>query len=326
MRNAEQDGGNELVAGLTPVHCAVKPVPDGSTLCPIMPTDFRGRRAAAIESDSLRVTVLEGGSRRRGVSPKQNGAVRCGYALASIEPSPFDPPNTRPSAAGQMRLLAGIMGHNLCLDIFGGPSDAEAAAGLTVHGEASAATYEIETRGSELVMSAALPMSALHLRRTLELRDDMVLVRESVRNLSACDRPIGWTQHVTIAPPFLEHGQTELRTSATRSKVFESQFGPADYLSAGAEFDWPNAPAADGTSVDLRIRGASSLCGAPGGSPGEGFLWHRRHGSTGVWIPVGEDFPAGTLGKPEPPQSHRTTRRDARLEFGVSPFPKRGGR
>ena len=29
-------------------------------------------------------------------------------------------------------LLAGIMGHNLCLDIFGGPSDAEAAAGADV--------------------------------------------------------------------------------------------------------------------------------------------------------------------------------------------------
>jgi hypothetical protein len=40
--------------------------------------------------------------------------------------------------------LAGIMGsHNLCLDLFGGPSEAEAAAGPTVHGEGSVATYEI---------------------------------------------------------------------------------------------------------------------------------------------------------------------------------------
>jgi hypothetical protein len=42
------------------------------------------------------------------------------------------------------QLLAGLMGHNLCLDIFGGPSDEEAAAGLSVHGEASVAPYEIE--------------------------------------------------------------------------------------------------------------------------------------------------------------------------------------
>jgi len=35
------------------------------------------------------------------------------------------------------KLLAGIMGHNLCLDLFGGPSPEEAEAGLTVHGEGS---------------------------------------------------------------------------------------------------------------------------------------------------------------------------------------------
>ncbi len=40
-------------------------------------------------------------------------------------------------------LLAGIMGHNLCVDIFGGPSDAEAAAGMTPHGEASVVRYEL---------------------------------------------------------------------------------------------------------------------------------------------------------------------------------------
>ena len=41
------------------------------------------------------------------------------------------------------KLLAGIMGHNLCLDLFGGPSDEEFAAGITVHGEGSVAAYEI---------------------------------------------------------------------------------------------------------------------------------------------------------------------------------------
>ena len=42
------------------------------------------------------------------------------------------------------RLLAGIMGHNLCLDIFGPPSDEEALAGLTAHGEGSVAAYELD--------------------------------------------------------------------------------------------------------------------------------------------------------------------------------------
>ena len=77
-------------------------------------------------------------------------------------------------------------------------------------------------------------------------------IRESVENLTACDRPIGWTQHVTLGPPFLEKGRTEFRASATRSKVFEQPFGVADYLAAGALFDWPLAPRADGGVADLR--------------------------------------------------------------------------
>jgi hypothetical protein len=36
--------------------------------------------------------------------------------------------------------------------------------------------------------------------------------------------------------------------------VFEGAFGVADYLSAGATFEWPHAPRADGRGVaDLRI-------------------------------------------------------------------------
>ena len=63
-----------------------------------------------------------------------------------------------------------------------------------------------------------------------------------MHNTGGVDRPIGWTQHVTLGPPFLEKGRTEFRASMTRSRVFESAFGAADYLMAGADFDWPNAP------------------------------------------------------------------------------------
>ena len=59
------------------------------------------------------------------------------------------------------KLLAGIMGHNLCLDIFGGPSDEEAAAGLTAHGEASVARYAIGPVATTLTMATGLPMAGL---------------------------------------------------------------------------------------------------------------------------------------------------------------------
>lgn len=203
---------------------------------------------------------------------------------------------------------------------------------LAPHGEASVARYAIETRAGELVMDATLPMAALHVHRTLDLRDHHVSVRESVRNLSACDRPVGWTQHVTLAPPFLRHGETEFRTSATRSKVIESQFGPADYLSAGATFDWPEAPAIDGTKVDLRVystRDSSSAYTAHLMDPtcdeaffvactprlglAFGYRWKRS------------DFPWMGIWEENRSRGHSPWNRQAvtrGMEFGVSPFPE----
>ena len=61
------------------------------------------------------------------------------------------------------------MGHNLCLDIFGGPSEQEAAVGLPVHGEAPLVTYDISERGDELVM-AQPPLAELQVERRIELR------------------------------------------------------------------------------------------------------------------------------------------------------------
>jgi hypothetical protein len=80
----------------------------------------------------------------------------------------------------------------------------------------------------------------------------VLTIREAVENLTACDRPIGWTQHVTLGPPFLQKGVTEFRVSATRSKVFEQVFGAHDDLASGRVFDWPLAPRADGGTSDLR--------------------------------------------------------------------------
>src|SRR5262249_48752369 len=158
----------------------------------------------------------------------------------SIEPSAFDRA-VHGDVYGREsdgKLLAGIMGHNLCLDIFGGPSSEEANAGLTAHGDASVAPYAITREGGTLVLRAVLPIAQIHVERRIELKGRAVAVRERVRSRCGFDRPIGWTEHVTLGPPFLEKGATEFRASATRSKVFETEFGTADYLERGAEFDW----------------------------------------------------------------------------------------
>src|SRR5262249_41986606 len=133
----------------------------------------------------------------------------------------------------------------------GGPSDEEAAAGMSAHGDGSVARYDVAEAHDTLVMQANLPTAQIRVERRIELRDRTIRVRERVENLTAFDRPIGYTQHVTLGPPFLERGLTEFRVSATHSKVFEGEFGADDYLQPAAEFEWPIAPGRGGP-IDLR--------------------------------------------------------------------------
>ena len=295
---------------------------------------YRGRRAAAVENDRLRVTVLvEGGhvaeilDKRSGVNPLWTPS------WPSIEPSTFNGSNHQIyGGPADGPLLAGIMGHNLCLDIFGGPSEEEAAAGLTAHGEASVAPYILDAVGDTLTARADFQLAALRFERRLVVKHASIDVTETVTNVAACDRPIGWTQHVTLGPPFLEHGTTEFRSSATRSRVFETGFGPAEYLLAGADFDWPDAPRIDGGVSDLR-RFTDATCSSaytahlmdrsrdeaffvafsPNARLAIGYVWRR---ADFPWLGIWEENRSRTA---SPWNGHEVTRG---MEFGLSPFPE----
>jgi len=295
---------------------------------------FHGRRAAAIENAALRVTVLEGGGHIAAVTDKASGVSPLWIPpWPSIEPAAFGPEHhARYGAGAEGRLLAGIMGHNLCLDIFGGPSAEEAAAGLTAHGEGSVATYAIEECDGGLVMRADLPLAQMRIERRITLAGDVVHVRETAGNLAGIDRPIGWTQHVTLGPPFLEPGVTEFRASATRSQVFDGTFGVGDYLEPGATFDWPDAPLAGGgrTSLtrltpaasssaytahlmDQTRRGAFFLAYSPRHRLAFGYAWQT---SDFPWMGIWEENHSRT----QAPWNGETLTRG--MEFGVSPVPE----
>lgn len=296
---------------------------------------YRGRRAASIENADLRVTVLEEGGHIAEIFHKAAGVNPLWTPpWPSIEPSTYEAATDIVYGANvESQLLAGIMGHNLCLDIFGAPSDDEAAAGMTVHGEASIVRYDIGRAGEhELAMGASLPLAQLELERRIALVDETVRIRERVRNLAGTDRAIGWTQHVTLGPPFLERGATEFRASATRSKVIEDRFGTADYLSAGAEFDWPLAPGAAGGTVDLRRYTSAPQSSAftahlmdpareeaffmaftPAPQLAFGYVWRR---ADFPWLGIWEE----NHSRAQAPWNGRTLTRG--MEFGVSPFPE----
>jgi hypothetical protein len=168
-------------------------------------TIFRGRHAVAIENDHLRVTLLREGGHIAEIFDKLAGVSPLWIPpWPSIEPSSYElSKHPEYGTDAEAKLLAGIMGHNLCLDFFGGPSAEEAAAGLTVHGEGSVVPYEITERAGVVVSKAHLPLAQLNFERSIELRDRGLKIRESVENLAAWDRPIGWTEHVTLGPPFI---------------------------------------------------------------------------------------------------------------------------
>jgi hypothetical protein len=295
---------------------------------------FHGRRAAQIESDVLRVTVLEGGGHIAEILDKATGISPLWIPpWNTIEPTDYDSSRHPEYGGGRdASLLAGIMGHNLCLDIFGGPSDEEAAAGLPAHGETSIAIFSLDAQRDRLEMRAELPSAQLRVVRRIALAGCELHVHESVENLTAADRPVGWTEHVTIGPPFLENGATQLCVTADRSRVYEGTFGPADYLAPAAEFRWPHAPLATGGHADLGTytnRVASSAYTAhrldPAREEAAFMAFSPRYRLLLTYRWKRADFP--WLGLWEENRSRTAAPWNGQaltcgLEFGVSPFPE----
>jgi hypothetical protein len=180
----------------------------------------------------------------------------------SIEPSLYDAAShPEYGENAESHILAGLMGHNICLDTYGGPSSEEAAAGMPIHGEGPTAKYRESGTRDSISLNATLPMAQIRFERSIRLAPNgaVICFSESVSNLSASDRPIAWTQHVTLGPPFLAKGETQFRASVTQSKVIDSEFGGEQQT--GAEFLWPLCPTKGGGVIDLRVYPDAAVSG-----------------------------------------------------------------
>lgn len=232
---------------------------------------YRNRRAAHIETESVRITVTAEGGHVAEILHKATGVNPLWTPpWPSIEPSAYrraTHPEYGPS--DEAHVLSGLMGHNICLDTFGGPSPEEFAAGIPVHGEGSVAAYDLGGDEKSITLKATLPLAELQFDRQIRLCGDGSVIHfaETVENLSAGDRPIAWTQHVTLGPPFIEPGKSQLRAPATRSKVNDVDFtGGRGKQKTGAEFAGFLCPRKDGGVIDLRTY--------PGDAVSAGFTIH----------------------------------------------------
>jgi hypothetical protein len=187
-------------------------------------------------------------------------------------------------------------------------------------------------RGRELIARAHFPIARLEFERHIVLHGRVAEIGETLHNAASAERVIGWTQHVTLGPPFLERGVTEFRASATRSRVFESTFGADDYLKPAEDFDWPMAPTLTSRSVDLRVFTDAARSSAytahlmdrnrdtaffaafsPAFRLMFGYVWKT---ADFPWMGIWEE----NHSRLNPPWNGRTLTRG--MEFGVSPMPE----
>jgi hypothetical protein len=296
-------------------------------------THYLNRKTISIENDDLRVTVTEEGGHIAEVFSKAAGVNPLWTPnWTSGEPSQFGPEQEAIFGNGvEGKLLYGILGHNLCLDLFGGPSAEEFAAGMTAHGEGSLSEYKITESGNSLTCSLHMQLAQLEFRRIITLHGSDVRIEETVTNLAAFDRPLAWTQHVTLSPPFLDPKTTQFRMTADRAVVAEVDLGNAAYLAAGKKFAWPHAPLADGAGTHdlmnmnpeapassyaaLRMIPTAKAVGWTAWSPAS------KLAISYAWKP--EDFPwlgiwEENCSRPQSPWNNAAVTRG--MEFGTSPF------
>jgi hypothetical protein len=208
---------------------------------------FENRNAWRIENDRLRVTILEGGGQLAEIVLKTESGDSLNPLWIPPWPS-LDPWAFDVSKHGEIygtdseaALLAGIMGHNLCFDFWGAPSETEYRQGMAYHGEVSLLAAEMISHDERsLVHNLDLKNSATAITRTMRLADGqpVLYVEETALNKLGLDRPFGWVQHPTFGPPFLDPEHTFFDASATKGDLG----GDKNYEPLG---NWPVGPPGD---------------------------------------------------------------------------------
>jgi len=308
-------------------------------------TKWSGRHAYELGNGAIRLTTLTGGGHIAAI--RLDGAGKD----ASINPlwtppwPTIDPEGYRErqhrhrfGTLTEGKLLSGIAGHNLCLDYFGIPSAEEVDQGLSLHGEAPSSRWRItktsRTAGSVACeLTVPLPAAGLDFRRVITLRrgEHVAYFSETVQNRREADHFFHWTQHVSLGPPFLAPADVAISLPGARGLTFPHGYDEQKaLLASNREFQWPEAPRANGGIADL----TRTLI-----EPGLGFVVgvHLADRETAFIAAVNRrlrlmlaycfrraDFPWVTIWEENcaisaPPWKSRTEARG--LEFGTTPLP-----
>ena len=216
-----------------------------------------GRKAIWVGSQNFQIAVTEGGGhiaalRGNGINAGSNPFWQPPWL--SLEPGAVSPEIVNEQYGGppEGRLLASILGHSLSLDLYGAPSDDEAAAGAVTHGLAGVQVWKWhELTEHEIVGECHDTIAHLNFSRGIKIIGQCAVLEETVENLCAWDRPIAWQEHVSFGPPFCEHGFWAT-ANCDRGTTHPQSFGTGASLQPDTETEWPLAPKKDGEWCDYR--------------------------------------------------------------------------
>jgi hypothetical protein len=258
-------------------------------------TRWQGREAYALSNGLLQIVNLTGGGHIAELRFTDGGGLPTLNPLwipnwKGIEPFQYRA-KAHAKRYGPMtegKLLSGIAGHNICLDYFGPPSEEEAAQGLSTHGEAPSLKWRkssVRVRAGQLslTLSVRLPEAGLQFSREIGLRagESVVYLKETITNERKLDHFFHWTQHVTLAPPFVAPEDGRVFMSATKGITSPHGYGGKALLESGKEFQWPIAPGSSATpspapSADGLMK--TPAAGHPLPQGGEGKNWGASAG------------------------------------------------
>jgi hypothetical protein len=213
------------------------------------------RKVLLVANDKLEVAITQqGGSMLRIVIQGDADGL-----------SPFGNPEKMPKIPEERKLQGPMVGHFVCVDGFGPPSQQERAAGVPMHGEAylqpwNLATAEKQGRTTTVKFNVDLPLLQESLTRTLQMVDgeNVIYVDSELESKTAFDRVLNWGEHPYLFPPFLEAEKTVLNMSGTRSRTRTRPAEQIRGIKSSEDFTWPMAPDRDGKPMDLSVAPAKA--------------------------------------------------------------------
>lgn len=231
-----------------------------------VPTFWHGRKAYLLKNDTIQLVTLTGGGhiaefRFVDGSPFSQLSPLWVPPWKSMEPYEYRE-KVHSRLYGSLlegKLLSGIAGHNICLDYFGPPTQAETRLGLSQHGEAPMSKWQkivsrTDRQKTSLTLSTRLPAAGLTFTRNLRLQRGapVIYFTETVVNENRKDHFFHWVQHVTLGPPFVSPHDSRVALPGSRGMTFPHPYNSKNSLLAtNSSFRWPLAPSLKGGVVDL---------------------------------------------------------------------------